>query len=111
MKKIHLFRECHMKRILKGSTKKIKIQSTAKGLSAQAGMIPVFHFLEKHQLYNRLNEKLGLERPDNAKWQPPEAVYLTTTASIAGARALRTIKNRLVGFGSPGNRRMGIDSR
>jgi hypothetical protein len=81
-----------MKRTMKSSTKKIKIQSTTKGLSAQAGMIPVVHFLKKHQLYKKLNQLLGLERACNAKWQLSDAVYLTTTATIAGARALSSVK-------------------
>ena len=81
-----------MKRTMKGSTKKIKIQPTAKGLSAQAGMIPVVHFLKKHQLYKQLNQILELERAGNAKWQLSDAVYLTTTATIAGARALSSVK-------------------
>jgi len=92
MIKVHLFRECQMKRTMKGSTKKIKIQSTAKGLSAQAGMIPVVHFLKKHKLYKQLNQNLGLKRADNAKWQLSDVVYLTTTATIAGARALSSVK-------------------
>ncbi len=77
---------------MKSPTKKIKIQSTTKGLSAQAGMIPVVHFLKKHQLYKRLNQALELERASNAKWQLSDAVYLTTTATIAGARALSSVK-------------------
>ena len=63
-----------MKRTMKGSTKIIKIQSTAKGLSAQAGMIPVVHFLKKHHLYKKLNQALGLERAINARWQLSDAV-------------------------------------
>ena len=42
-----------MKETMKGSTKTVKIQSTAKGLSAQAGTIPVIRFLNRHQMYGR----------------------------------------------------------
>ncbi len=107
---IHLFRERHMKRTMKSSTKKIKIQSATKGLSAQAGMIPVVHFLKKHQLYKRLNQTLGLKRADNAKWQLSDAVYLSTTAIVAGARTLSSV-NSLGRFRSSRNRWMGINSR
>jgi len=50
------------------SIKNIKSLSNAKGLSAQAGMIPVLRFLDRHQVGNHLNAKLDLNRAENAKW-------------------------------------------
>jgi hypothetical protein len=64
-----------MKRTMEVSIKNIKVRSSAKGLSAQAGMIPVLRSLNRHQLYNRLNAKLDLNRAENSKWQLADAVY------------------------------------
>ena len=55
-------------------------------------MIPVLHFLKHRQVYQQLNENLDLKRADNATWQLSDAVYLTATAVIAGARSLSSIK-------------------
>jgi hypothetical protein len=65
-----------MKRTMEVSMKNIKVLSNAKGLSAQAGMIPVLRSLNRHQVYNRLNAKLDLNRVENARWQLASAVYL-----------------------------------
>jgi hypothetical protein len=64
-----------MKRTMEVSIKNIKVRSSAKGLSAQAGMIPVLRSLNRHQLYNQLNAKLDLNRAENSKWQLADAVY------------------------------------
>jgi hypothetical protein len=64
-----------MKRTMEVSIKNIKVRSSAKGLSAQAGMIPVLRSLNRHQLYNQLNAKLDLNRAENPKWQLADAVY------------------------------------
>jgi hypothetical protein len=57
-----------MKRIMEVSIRTLKVLSNAKGLSAQAGMIPVLRSLNRHQVYNQLNAKLDLNRAENAKW-------------------------------------------
>jgi hypothetical protein len=64
-----------MKRTMEVSIKNIKVLSSAKGLSAQAGMIPVSRSLNRHQLHNQLNAKLDLNRAENPKWQLADAIY------------------------------------
>ncbi len=64
-----------MKRTMEVSIKNIKVLSSAKGLSAHEGMIPVLRSLNRHQLYNQLNAKLDLNRAENPKWQLADAVY------------------------------------
>jgi hypothetical protein len=64
-----------MKRTMEVSIKNIKVLSSAKGLSAQAGMIPVLRSLNRHQVYNQLNAKLDLNRAENPKWQLADAIY------------------------------------
>ncbi len=82
-----------MKKTMKGPTKNIRIQANARGLSAQAGMISVLTFLNHHQIYKQLSAKLDLNRAKNAHWQLADAAYLTTTAVIAGAKALSGVKS------------------
>lgn len=88
----HLFREYMMKNIVKKATKKVSFFSTVSGLTSQAGMIPVVHFMSKNRIYEQLTNSLNLERPANADWQLWDAVYLTSVAIIAGADSLSAVK-------------------
>ena len=81
-----------MKNTVKARTRKVRVSSTARGLTAQAGMVPVVGFLNKQQFYKQLKDTLTLQRSDNATWHPEDAVYLTTGGIIAGADALSSIK-------------------
>ena len=53
-----------MKRIMEVSKKNTRILSKAKGSGAQVSMIPVLRSLNRHQVYNQLNEKLDLNRAE-----------------------------------------------
>ena len=92
MRFIHFQREYMMKNTAKAQTRKVRIVSTARGLTAQAGMVPVVGFMNKQQFYKQLVNTLTLQRSDNATWHLEDAVYLTTGGIIAGADALSSIK-------------------
>ncbi len=64
-----------MKRTMEVSLITLKVLTNTKGLSAQAGMIPVLRSLNRHRVYNQLNAKLDLNRAENPKWQLADAVY------------------------------------
>jgi len=81
-----------MKHTAKARTRKVTVASTAKGLTVQAGMVPVVGFMNKQGFYKQLRNTLTLQRSDNATWQLEDAVYLTTGGIIAGADALSSIK-------------------
>ena len=76
-----------MKNTAKARTRKVTVASTAKGLTVQAGMVPVVGFMNKQGFYKQLRNTLTLQRSDNATWQLEDAVYLTTGGIIAGADA------------------------
>jgi hypothetical protein len=75
-----------MKNTVKTRTRK------ARGLTTQAGMVPVVGFMNKQQFYKQLENTLPLQPSDNATWNLEDAVYLTTGCIIAGADALSSIK-------------------
>jgi hypothetical protein len=81
-----------MKNSIKDRTKKVTISATANGLTAQAGMIPVVRFLQKHRFHEQLMSTLTLQRPANADWQLADASYLTISGIIAGAESLSAVK-------------------
>lgn len=89
---LHLQREYNMKNTVKKQTRKVTLDSTARGLTAQAGMVPVVGFMNKQQLYKQLKNTLTLQRSSNATWHLEDAVYLTTGGIIAGADALSSVK-------------------
>ncbi|MBU2648070.1 transposase [bacterium] len=63
-----------------------------RGLTAQAGMVPVVGIMNKQRFYKQLKDTLTLQRSGNATWQFEDIVYLTTGGIIAGADALSCVK-------------------
>jgi hypothetical protein len=92
MIQLHPPREYMMKNTAKARTRKVTIASTAKGLTAQAGMVPVIGFMNKQGFYKQLQSSLTLQRSSNASWQLEDIVYLTTGGIIAGSDALSSVK-------------------
>ena len=79
------------KRSARVSSKKVTINNNAKGLTSQAGLIPVVKFLRKCGLIGLINETVEHERGANALYDSVDALFLTVIATIGGARALSSV--------------------
>ena len=53
----------------RGRTKKLHIQRTGKGLTSQAGLIPVVKFLDKREFLDALDTFIPHKRGNNAVYQ------------------------------------------
>lgn len=89
---LHHQRQYTVQNTVKARTRKVRIASTARGLTAQAGMVPVVGFINKQRFYKQLKDTLTLQGSDDATWHLEDAVCLTTGGVIAGADALSSIK-------------------
>nr|VFJ45227.1 MAG: Transposase DDE domain group 1 [Candidatus Kentron sp. DK] len=66
----------------------VHIQSTGRGLTSQAGLIPVVKFLKKMGLPDALDNFVPHRRGNNAVYQLSDVTYLTVLGLIAGASSL-----------------------
>ena len=69
-------------------TKKLHIQSTGKGLTSQAGLIPVVKLLDKREFLDALDTFIPHKRGNNAVHQLSDVMYLTVLGLIGGATSL-----------------------
>lgn len=76
------------KRSARVSSKKVTISNNAKGLTSQAGLVPVVKFLRNCGMINLINETVEHERGANALYDSVDALFLTVVATIGGARTL-----------------------
>jgi hypothetical protein len=76
------------KRSARVSSKKVTISNDGKGLTSQAGLVPVVKFLHKIGMIKLVKETVEHERGANALYDSVDAVFLTVIATIGGARAL-----------------------
>ena len=75
----------------KASTKKpeIKVEATAKGMTVNAGLIPVLKFIGALQLDKMIDDTVSTpERAANAEYRFSNVVQMTICAQIAGATAI-----------------------
>ncbi len=79
------------KRSARVSSKKVTISNHGKGLTSQAGLIPVVKFLRKAGIVQLIKETVDHERGANALYDSVDAVFLTIIATVAGARALSSV--------------------
>ena len=68
--------------------KKVSYQHAGKGLTSQAGLIPVIHFLQKLGFDDLCERQLSLQRGSSATYSLTDAVFMTLTGLIAGADSL-----------------------
>ena len=81
----------HTKRSSRVSPKKIHINKGAKNLTAQAGLIPVVKFLQKHNVISCIQGTVNHKRGDTALYDAVDAIFLPLVAMIGGARSIRGI--------------------
>jgi hypothetical protein len=79
------------KRSARVSSKKVSINNHGKGLTSQAGLVPVVKFLRKVGMIELVKETVEHERGSNALYDSADAVFLTVIATIGGARALSSV--------------------
>lgn len=79
------------KRSARVSSKKVFISNTAKGLTSQAGLLPVVKFLHRAGMHKLINGTIDHKRGDNALYDSVDAVFLTVIAIIGGARCLQAV--------------------
>ena len=73
------------------SCKKVTISNKARGLTSQAGLIPVVKFLRRANIITLIKGTVEHQRGDNALYDTADAVILTMTAIIGGARSLQGV--------------------
>jgi len=81
----------HNKRSARISPKKIKINKGGKGLTAQAGLIPVVKFFHNLNLAGIIKETVDHQRGGTALYDVVDAIFLPLVAIIGGARSIRAI--------------------
>lgn len=70
------------------SSRKVRIKNLAKGLTSQAGLIPVVQFLDRLGFCGLVDEDVGHKRGENAVYTLTDAVFLTTVGMVGGATSL-----------------------
>lgn len=83
------------KRSARVSPRKIEINLGAKGLTAQAGLIPVVIFLHQRNITGIIKETVSHERGATALYDAVDAVFLPLVAIISGARSIQRYCNGL----------------
>lgn len=73
------------------SPKKIHISKGAKGLTAQAGLIPVANFLRKQGVISLIQGTVKHQRGATALYDVVDAIFLPIIAIIGGARSISGI--------------------
>jgi len=79
------------KRCARVPSKKVRISNQGKGLTSQAGLIPVVKFLRNCGMIGLTNATIKHKRGANALYDPADAVFLTVIAIVGGARAMSSV--------------------
>jgi hypothetical protein len=70
------------------SSKKVTMTNTAKGLTSQAGLLPVVKFLRHNGAVSLIKDTIEHERGNNALYDCVDALFLTIIGTIGGARSV-----------------------
>ena len=68
--------------------RKINYKHTANGLTSQAGVVPVIHFLQRIGFDALCDKHIDFERGSNARYSLSDSLFMTITGIIAGASSL-----------------------
>lgn len=71
--------------------RKISFEHTANGLTSQAGIVPVFHFLQRLGFDQLCCQHLNFKRGANARYSMADTVLITLIGMVAGANSLLKI--------------------
>jgi hypothetical protein len=81
----------HTKRSARTTPQKLHIEKGARGLTTQAGLIPVAQFLRKHNVSSLIAKILDHERGASALYDAVDGICLTIVAIMGGARSMTGI--------------------
>lgn len=81
----------HVKRSARVTPQKLHVEKGARGLTTQAGLIPVAQFLRKHNVLSLIEKTLTHERGSSAIYDAVDGICLTVIAIMGGARAMTGI--------------------
>ena len=76
------------KRSSRVAPKKVRFKKGAKNLTAQAGLIPVVKFLQKHNVPELIQSTVQHKRGFNASYNAVDVIFLPLVAMIGGARSI-----------------------
>jgi len=79
------------KRSARTAPQKLHIERGARGLTTQAGLIPVAQFLRKHHISSLIEKTLKHERGDSALYDAVDGILLAVVGIVGGARAMTGI--------------------
>ena len=71
--------------------RKINYKHTANGLTSQAGVVPVIHFLQRIGFDALCDKHIDFERGSNARYSLSDSLFMTITGIIAGGTGIRTL--------------------
>lgn len=74
------------------SPRKVSISNCGKGLTTQAGLIPVVKYLQQVGLVSAIKEGIDHKRKDNALYDCVVALFLTVVAIIGGGRTASSVQ-------------------
>jgi hypothetical protein len=74
--------------IIRKPGRKINYQHTANGLTSEAGVVPVVHFLQRIGLDEVCDKHIEFSRGANARYSLSVSLFITITGMIAGASSL-----------------------
>ena len=86
--RIHCFHEEKKIKDRLRTSKKVRFKKGARNLTAQAGLIPVVKFLQKHNIIQLIHGTVQHERGANALYDAVDAIFLPLVAMIGGARSI-----------------------
>ncbi len=78
----------HNKRSARTKPKKVQITKGVKGLTAQAGLIPVVKFLRKQGFIDLIDKTVHHQRGATAFYDVVDAIFLSLVGIIGGARSI-----------------------
>lgn len=79
------------KRSARVSSKKVSISNSAKGLTSQAGLLPVVKFLRHAGMLKLIEDTVDHERGSTALYDAADVIFLTVIGIIGGVRCLRAV--------------------
>ncbi len=70
------------------ASRKLRIENSAKGLTSQAGLIPVVKFLDQLNLRGLIADNLTVKRGDNAVYDFVDILFLSIVGIVGGSKSL-----------------------
>ena len=76
---------------VKSRVLRIKTEMSGKGLTVNAGLLPVLKFMQRLGFRERISETVSIERSLNAKYNFSDIVQMSVVGLIAGAESMEHV--------------------